>query len=57
MLAKRTQIYLSETQWKAVEEGAHRLGISAAEVIRQAIDQSLAERPSLDDVLGGVAGD
>ena len=57
MPAKRIEISLSETQWKAVEERAHRLGISAAEVIRQAIDESLAERPSLDDVLGGVAGD
>ncbi len=56
MPARRTQLYLSEAQWKAVEEKARRLGTSAAEMIHQAIDQSLGRRPPLDDVLDRVAG-
>lgn len=56
MLSKRTQIYLSEEQWQAVEDRARQLGISAAEVIRRAVDRELSNKPRFAEVLGEVAG-
>ncbi|MHB1842878.1 MAG: ribbon-helix-helix domain-containing protein [Sulfobacillus sp.] len=56
MLDKRTQIYLSAAQWRAVEDKSRRLGISCAEVIRRAIDADQDSEPSLSAVLDKVAG-
>ncbi len=54
--AKRTQFYLSHAQWDALEAEAHRGGVSAAEVIREAIDRYLATKPDFVATLRAVTG-
>lgn len=40
---RRTQVYFSEKLHRQLKEAARRRGVSMAEVVRQAVDQYLAE--------------
>ena len=46
----RTQIQLTEDQAKRARERAGTLGISISELIRRALDETLAERSDKDEV-------
>jgi macrodomain Ter protein organizer (MatP/YcbG family) len=40
---KRTNIYLSEVQWKKLTEVAKKLGLKVSEVIRRLVDEGLKQ--------------
>ena len=47
---KRTQIYLTDTEMKAVRSIAHRLGKTQSEVIRTAVDRFVERETTLDRI-------
>ena len=56
MALKRTQLYLSQEQWTAVEQEARACGVSAAEVIRRAQAAVCPPKPPFAKVVAEVAG-
>jgi len=55
-MAVRTQIYLTEEQRARLRERGRRQGTTMAQLIREAIDQLLADEDDLDAAFGSAPG-
>lgn len=55
-LTKRTQIYLTHEQWARVEAKANRIGVSAAEVVRRAVDAYCASPEDFRSAVRAASG-
>jgi len=55
-MAVRTQIYLTEGQRARLRERGRKQGATMAQLIREAIDQLLADEDDLDATFGSAPG-
>lgn len=56
MASTRTQIYLTDVQRQKLDERARRQGRTLAHVIREAVDEYLAETPDVQEALRETFG-